>query len=155
MSLFKSDPVPTQEAASLCAAAMNKIALEKARLCPNLTGQIVKNGVKGSLDGPFRDEHLLFDCLDELGWVMERVIEGDTLYLDEFQDRFGKDNKIREDWWVYDFIWGDWKPDYNKWLSVRQEEENEIDDEARAYQAKWEKEHRRAWPTPKLKDQVP
>src|SRR5206468_2082303 len=60
-----------------------------------------------------------------------------------------------------EFLNGSWQPDYEKWLEKMREEyplpptedekkaiEERIDDEARAYQARWEKEHGRPWPAP-------
>jgi hypothetical protein len=111
-----------------------------------------------SPQGPLRDELLLGRKLDECSWALSEMIDGDSFWLVslievDVDDRWG--SWRREDI-LHDVLIGSWRPNYRKWLAAERKRyplpgskkaiEAKIDDEARAYQARWEKEHGRPWP---------
>jgi hypothetical protein len=145
-----------RDAPLLKAQLRKKITSERARVCPNVTRAMIDEMGNSSPQGPLRDELRLWRKLDEFRHALSEMIDGDDFSAFSFladdvgeYDRF--ENRVKDS--LHEFLSGSWRPNYRKWLAAARADEKaaieaKIDDEARAYQACWEKKHGRPWPTP-------
>ena len=147
---------PMRDAPLLKAQLRKKIASERGRRCPNVTRAMINELGDSSPQGPLRDEILLWRKLDEFSDALSEMIDGDSLMANEFIMDIGEGRRFELDNLkdsLHEFLSGSWRPNYRKWLAAARADEKaaieaKIDDEARAYQACWEKKHGRPWPTP-------
>jgi hypothetical protein len=156
MSSFSNKIKPMRNASELRTQVKEKIESDRARLCPNVTQSSSDQLGCKSPESPMRDEFLLWEALDEFERAMSDMIDGDTysagLFFIDVREPY-EFSFFNPQGCVYEFLSGDWQPDYNEWLdwmrglySDAPTEAERIDNEARDYQSRWEKEHGRQWP---------